>query len=90
MAAIPQQPLTFNDVFDDEDVDEPKEAQTVQHIRANSSIMQLKKILGELPSSTEPHLTRHPLTSLSFAVQLPTVVKSVSHPCCPSRPGAAS
>jgi pyruvate carboxylase len=42
-----QQPLTFNDVFDDDDdVAEPKEAQTVHHIRANSSIMQLKKILG--------------------------------------------
>ncbi|GAO13930.1 hypothetical protein UVI_02034860 [Ustilaginoidea virens] len=45
--AAPQQPLTFNDVFDDEDVDEPKAANTVHHIRANSSIMQMKKILGE-------------------------------------------
>lgn len=44
--AAPQQPLTFNDVFDDEDVDEPKAANSVHHIRANSSIMQLKKILG--------------------------------------------
>lgn len=49
MAALPQQPLTFHDVFDEDDV-EPKEAPTVHHIRANSSIMQLKKILGELPS----------------------------------------
>lgn len=47
MAALPQQALTFNDVFDD-DSDEPQQPQqTVQHIRANSSIMQLKKILGE-------------------------------------------
>lgn len=47
MAAQPQQPLTFNDVFEEDDIDEPKEAQTIHHIRANSSIMQLKKILGE-------------------------------------------
>lgn len=46
--AAPQQPLTFNDVFEDEDVDEPKAANTVHHIRANSSIMQMKKILGKL------------------------------------------
>lgn len=43
----PQQALTFTDVFDEEDVDEPKEAQTIHHIRANSSIMNFKKILGE-------------------------------------------
>lgn len=47
--SLPQQALTFNDVFEDEeDIDEPKEAQTIHHIRANSSIMQLKKILGKL------------------------------------------
>jgi hypothetical protein len=51
MAALPQQPLTFSDVFDDDDV-EPK---TVQHIRANSSIMQVNKILGEsLPPDAIP------------------------------------
>ncbi|GAB0136239.1 hypothetical protein EsDP_00004550 [Epichloe bromicola] len=44
--AAPQQPLTYNDVFEDEDVDEPKAANTVHHIRANSSIMQMKKILA--------------------------------------------
>lgn len=33
------------DVFEEEDA--PKEAQTVHHIRANSTIMQLNKILGE-------------------------------------------
>jgi len=43
--SAPQQALTFNDVFEEEDVDEPK---SVHRIRANSSIMQLKKILGEL------------------------------------------
>ena len=48
MAGAPQQPLTFNDVFEDEDDGEVKEAPTVHHIRANSSIMQVKKILGEL------------------------------------------
>lgn len=47
MAGAPQQPLTFNDVFEDED-EEVKEAPTVHHIRANSSIMQVKKILGKL------------------------------------------
>lgn len=46
MAALPQQALTFTDVFEEEDVEEVKEAQTVHHIRANSSIMHLKKILG--------------------------------------------
>ena len=49
--AAPQQPLTFNDVFEEEDIDEPKAANSVHHIRANSSIMQLKKILGELLTS---------------------------------------
>lgn len=47
----PQQTLTFNDVFEEDDVDEPKEKQTIHHIRANSSIMQLKKILGEFVAS---------------------------------------
>jgi pyruvate carboxylase len=30
-----------------EDAPDSREAQTIHHIRANSSIMQLKKILGE-------------------------------------------
>lgn len=90
MTSTPQQPLTFTDVFDDVDVDEPKEAQTVHHIRANSSIMQLKKILGtyrcrlcelllrSLRSSIGQELK---LTGASFAyLQSPTVVKSVSCP----------
>lgn len=34
----------YEDVFEDDEVQ--KEAQTVHHIRANSSIMQLNKILG--------------------------------------------
>lgn len=46
-AGAPQQPLTFNDVFDDEDETEVKVAPSIHHIRANSSIMQLKKILGK-------------------------------------------
>lgn len=36
--------MTFTDVFEEEDA--PKESQSIHHIRANSSIMQLKKILG--------------------------------------------
>jgi hypothetical protein len=50
MAGAPQQPLTFNDVFEEEEHMEPKEAHTIHHIRANSSIMHLDKILGELPT----------------------------------------
>ena len=35
----------YEEVFEDEEA--PKEPQSMQRIRANSSIMQLKKILGE-------------------------------------------
>ena len=35
----------YVEVFDDDEVPQ-KEAQTVHHIRANSTIMQLNKILG--------------------------------------------
>lgn len=35
----------YEDVFEEGDV--PKEAQTVHRIRANSTIMQLNKILGQ-------------------------------------------
>jgi len=38
--------ITFNDVFEDDDEEDLKETPTVHHIRANSSIMQVKKILG--------------------------------------------
>ncbi|ROT37203.1 pyruvate carboxylase [Sodiomyces alkalinus F11] len=38
-----QSPVTFTDVFEEEDA--PKEGQSIHHIRANSSIMQLKKLL---------------------------------------------
>jgi len=37
----------YEEVFEDEEA--PKEPQSMQRIRANSSIMQLKKILGEFP-----------------------------------------
>jgi len=37
-------PVAFEDVFEE---GEPQEAQTIHRIRANSTIMQLKKILGE-------------------------------------------
>lgn len=37
-------------IEDIEDGEPPKEAQTVHRIRANSTIMQLKKILGKSPS----------------------------------------
>ncbi|KAL2885497.1 Pyruvate carboxylase [Ceratocystis lukuohia] len=42
--AAPVTAPTFNDVFDDSDVDEQQK--TIHHIRANSSIMQVKKILA--------------------------------------------
>lgn len=38
-----------NAVFE-ESADESRQSQSIQHIRANSSIMQLKKILGKLPT----------------------------------------
>ncbi|KAG6124934.1 hypothetical protein E4U22_000891 [Claviceps purpurea] len=75
--AAPQQDLTFNDVFEDEDVDEPKAANTVHHIRANSSIMQLKKILvanrGEIPIRifrTAHELSLHTIAVFSYEDRL--------------------
>ncbi|KAK1985065.1 hypothetical protein LZ30DRAFT_402592 [Colletotrichum cereale] len=49
-----QTAVTYNDVFEEGDVEEvQKDPQTIHHIRANSSIMHLKKILvanrGEIP-----------------------------------------
>jgi pyruvate carboxylase len=50
-----QAAVSFNDVFEDGDAEDVgKGPATVHRIRANSSIMQLKKILGELPSSGAP------------------------------------
>ncbi len=47
--AADQQPISnYEDVFEEGDI--PKEAQTVHRIRANSTIMQLNKILGECAS----------------------------------------
>ncbi|KAF5658072.1 pyruvate carboxylase [Fusarium heterosporum] len=78
MAAIaPQQPLTFNDVFEEEDIDEPKEANSVHHIRANSSIMHVKKILvanrGEIPIRifrTAHELSLHTVAVFSYEDRL--------------------
>jgi pyruvate carboxylase len=44
--ANPGSEAAYNEVF--EDAPDSRQAQTIHHIRANSSIMQLKKILGEL------------------------------------------
>jgi hypothetical protein len=74
--ALPQQALTYSDVFDDEDA-EPKEAPSIQHIRANSSIMQLKKILGGFGHSRPRGAWEQHIANQSFAPQLPIVVKSV-------------
>ncbi|KAM0347054.1 hypothetical protein ACHAPU_004993 [Fusarium lateritium] len=78
MAAIaPQQPLTFNDVFEEEDIEEPKEANSVHHIRANSSIMHVKKILvanrGEIPIRifrTAHELSLHTVAVFSYEDRL--------------------
>lgn len=93
-AEAPQQPLTFNDVFEEDEVEEIKEANTVHHIRANSSIMHVKKILGEYPArASGPSmasqmgpmapfaLTQRTLadSALFALLQSPTVVKFVSH-----------
>ncbi|KAJ6783126.1 hypothetical protein PWT90_07161 [Aphanocladium album] len=71
-ASLPQQALTFNDVFEDAD-DEPQQQQTVQHIRANSSIMQLKKILvanrGEIPIRAH-ELSLHTIAVFSYEDRL--------------------
>ncbi|KAK5990457.1 Pyruvate carboxylase [Cladobotryum mycophilum] len=76
-SATPQQVLTYNDVFEDEDIDEPKETQTIHHIRANSSIMQLKKILvanrGEIPIRifrTAHELSLHTIAVYSYEDRL--------------------
>ena len=43
--ADPRSEAAYNEVF--EDAPDLRQGQTIHHIRANSSIMQLKKILGE-------------------------------------------
>lgn len=67
MASAPQQALSFNDVFEESEAEEIKEAQTVHRIRANSSIMQLKKVLGKpafwpCPLGSVPQERRRPYT----------------------------
>jgi pyruvate carboxylase len=77
--AAPQQPLTFTDVFDDDDeAGDIKEAPTIHHIRANSSIMQLKKILvanrGEIPIRifrTAHELSLHTVAVYRYLFNLP-------------------
>nr|XP_036585472.1 Pyruvate carboxylase [Colletotrichum truncatum]KAF6795523.1 Pyruvate carboxylase [Colletotrichum truncatum] len=69
---------TFNDVFEDGDVEEvPKDPQTIHHIRANSSIMHLKKILvanrGEIPIRifrTAHELSLHTIAVFSYEDRL--------------------
>ncbi|KAM4054943.1 carbamoyl-phosphate synthase L chain, ATP binding domain-containing protein [Hirsutella rhossiliensis] len=72
--SAPQLALSYNDVFEDEDVDEPR---SVHHIRANSSIMQLKKILvanrGEIPIRifrTAHELSLHTVAVYSYEDRL--------------------
>ncbi|KAI8159452.1 Pyruvate carboxylase [Colletotrichum sp. SAR 10_86] len=69
---------TFNDVFEDGDVEEvQKDPQTIHHIRANSSIMHLKKILvanrGEIPIRifrTAHELSLHTIAVFSYEDRL--------------------
>jgi hypothetical protein len=51
--ASPGSEAAYGEVF--EDAPDSRQAQTIHHIRANSSIMQLKKILGEQASRTKLH-----------------------------------
>ncbi|KAM0281010.1 hypothetical protein ACHAQH_003739 [Verticillium albo-atrum] len=71
-----QTAVTFSDVFDDSDGDVPK-GQSIHHIRANSSIMQLKKILvanrGEIPIRifrTAHELSLHTIAVFSYEDRL--------------------
>ncbi|KAF3351548.1 3-methyl-2-oxobutanoate hydroxymethyltransferase [Verticillium dahliae VDG1] len=71
-----QTAVTFSDVFDDSDGDAPK-GQSIHHIRANSSIMQLKKILvanrGEIPIRifrTAHELSLHTIAVFSYEDRL--------------------
>ncbi|KAF6842654.1 pyruvate carboxylase [Colletotrichum musicola] len=58
---------TFTDVFEDGDVEEvPKDPQTIHHIRANSSIMHLKKIL--VANRGEIRVKAHELSLHTIAV----------------------
>ncbi|KAL1891213.1 pyruvate carboxylase [Ceratocystis pirilliformis] len=73
--AAPVTAPTFNDVFDDSDVDEQQK--TIHHIRANSSIMQVKKILvanrGEIPIRifrTAHELSLHTIAVFSYEDRL--------------------
>jgi hypothetical protein len=51
MSVEEQNGAAYNEVFE-ESVDE-RQSQTIQHIRANSSIMQLKKILGKILTTAD-------------------------------------
>lgn len=77
---FPQADLTFHDVFEDE---ENKETPTVHHIRANSSIMQVKKILGESPAVYR--LPAAPLASSASHVSLDYLANLVM-PCRSCQP----
>lgn len=73
---------TYGEVFDDAHPD-TRQQQTVHRIRANSSIMQLKKILGTSNSSSYPAIELRQVRALLlmtfFApLQLPIEEKSVS------------
>ncbi|KAL2112793.1 hypothetical protein VUR80DRAFT_6514 [Thermomyces stellatus] len=72
---LPQADLTFHEVFDEEENN--KEVQTVHRIRANSSIMQVKKILvanrGEIPIRifrTAHELSLHTIAVFSYEDRL--------------------
>lgn len=65
--AEPQAAEKYEEVFD-EDGPPPKEAASIHRIRANSTIMQLKKILGEFLREGRGFLGR---IVASFDAQLP-------------------
>ncbi|KAK2057497.1 pyruvate carboxylase [Colletotrichum caudatum] len=73
-----QTAVAYNDVFEEGDVEEvQKDPQTIHHIRANSSIMHLKKILvanrGEIPIRifrTAHELSLHTIAVFSYEDRL--------------------
>ncbi|KAK4149077.1 pyruvate carboxylase [Chaetomidium leptoderma] len=70
--AADQAVSNYEEVFEDDDV--PKEAQTVHRIRANSTIMQLNKILvanrGEIRNAQAHELSLHTIAVFSYEDRL--------------------
>lgn len=55
--AATEQNETYNEVF--EEAADERQEQTIHHIRANSSIMQMKKLLGKIILGTNGAIRKH-------------------------------